>query len=249
MVGHDYQRIIDGVNYWEKTEPIQVVYLLYDNKKDKYGYVSQRNTDDLKKFVLSNGYELIVDGYNPQSYENTFSSIYQALKREVEEKRRKVLIDTTSTTKEAYGATVTISLMFKNVRIYIVPPKLRGWYAPEPRSQTFNEWFDKTRTVSGLHPQEIYLPGDRLKKPNEEEKKVILKLLDHGGKSRSLTSIIRWCGGDTKDPVTKNRFSRLIRRLKRRGFVEEESLTRSKKIFLTQFGKTIANAIKNYQHP
>ena len=137
--------------------------------------------------------------------------------------------------------------MFKNVRIYIVPPKLRGWYAPEPQSQKFNEWFDKARTVSGLPPQEIYLPGDRLRKPNGEERKVILKLLEHGGRSRSLTAIIRWCGEDTKNPVTKNRFSRLIRRLKRRGFIDEEPSTRSKKIFLTHFGKTIANAIKNYQ--
>jgi hypothetical protein len=37
MVGNDYQRIVDGVDYWRNRESIEALYLLFDHKKDKYG--------------------------------------------------------------------------------------------------------------------------------------------------------------------------------------------------------------------
>lgn len=246
MVGNDYQRIIDGVNHWRERESVDVIYLLFDEKRDKYGFASQSNVKELVKTLSLRSSKPIAVGYNPQSYENVFCTLYNLLRKEVDGKKREVLIDSTSTTKEAYGATVTISLMFKNVRIYIVPPQERGWYVPSPEDQNFKEWFSRTRSIHGGFPQEIYLPGQRLEQPTEEEKIVLLRLNEHEGHSDTLGWIIKWCGRDPLDPVTKNHFSRLIRRLEGKGFVEKRPSTKGKEVYLTYFGKIFAEAIKKY---
>ncbi|MFH0896992.1 MAG: hypothetical protein V1850_02945, partial [Candidatus Bathyarchaeota archaeon] len=143
------------------------------------------------------------------------------------------------------GATVTIALMFKNVRIYIVPPKERGWYVPSPEDEDFKEWFAKTRNIQGLSPQEIYLPGQRLKQPSKDEITVLSKLHEHQGFSDTVTSIIKWCRGNPKDPVVKNHYSRLIRRLEEKGFLErQQSSKQGKEVYLTRFGKIFSEAIK-----
>ena len=244
MVGNDFQRIIDGVNYWRMEEPIEIIYLLFDKKKDKYGFASQKNAEELSTALTFAGSKPLTIGYNPQSYKDVFCTLYKILKREVEQHKRRVLIDSTSTTKEAYGATVTISLMFKNVRIYIVPPQERGWYVPSPEDEVFKEWFKKTRNIKGMTPQEIYLPGQRFEHPNKEEKTVLLKLNEHGGHSETITSLIKWCNHNPKDPVTKNRYSRIIRRLENKGFVEKKPSSKGKSVSLTHFGKIFAEAMK-----
>ena len=247
MVGNDYQRIIDGVNHWREREEVDVIYLLFDEKRDKYGFASQSNVKELVETFSLTGSKPVALGYNPQSYENVFCIIYNILRREVDGRKREVLIDSTSTTKEAYGATVTISLMFKNVRIYIVPPQERGWYVPSPEDSKFKEWFSRTRSIKGGSPQEIYLPGQRLEQPTNEEKTVLLKLNEHGGYSDTLGLIIKWCGYNSLDPVAKNRFSRVISRLDGKGFVEKKPSTKGKEIRLTYFGKIFAEAIKKYE--
>ncbi|MEE8570878.1 MAG: hypothetical protein V3S97_07810 [Candidatus Bathyarchaeia archaeon] len=244
MVGNDFQRILDGVNHWKMEEPLEKIYLLFDKKKDKYGYASQKNTEELSVALTFATAKPTVIGYNPQSFENVFCTLYKILTMEVERRRRGVLIDTTSTTKEAYGATVTISLMFKNTRIYIVPPQERGWYFPSPEDEVFKEWFMKTRNVKGMMPQEIYLPGQRLKHPNKEEKTLLLKLNEHGGRSKTITMLIAWCNNDPTDPVTKNRYSRIIKRLENKGFVEKKLSSTGKSVSLTHFGKIFAEAMK-----
>lgn len=247
MVGNDYQRIIDGINYWKEVEKIDTVFLLFDEKKDKYGFASQINTNELAKTLPLSSKNSIAISYNPQSYESVFCALYNILRKEVEVNRRKVLIDSTSTTKEAYGATVTISLMFKNVRIYIVPPQERGWYVPSPEDPNFREWFSRTRSVRGDIPQEIYLPGQRLEQPNYDEKTALLKLHENGGSSDTLRSIIMWCNCNPIDPVTKNRFSRLINRLENKGLVEKRPMGKETEVHLTHFGKILSKSIKEYE--
>ncbi|MFH0748638.1 MAG: hypothetical protein V1915_01780 [Candidatus Bathyarchaeota archaeon] len=247
MVGNDYQRILDGVDYWTKEESIDSTYFLFDKKNDKYGYASQKNVEDLCLCLRKNGHHPITVGYNPQSFENVFSAVYKILNKETKRYRRYALIDATSTTKEAYGATVTLALMFRNVRIYIVPPEERGWYVPSPEDEIFKEWFAKTRSIKGVQPQEIYLPGQRLKQPDEDEVKVLLRLHDHQGFSDTVTTIIKWCKGNPKDAVVKNRYSRIISRLEDKGFVEKESTKQGKAVHLTHFGKILIEAIKASQ--
>ncbi len=244
MVGNDYQRIIDGINHWKMENPINTIYLLFDKKQDKYGYASQQNAQELRTTLSFLRSPPIVTGYNPQSYQDVFGKLYAILNREVELYNREVLIDSTSTTKEAYGATVTISLMFKNVRIYIVPPQERGWYVPSPNDDVFYAWFNKTRNVKGMDPQEIFLPGHRLKRPNKEETLVLLKLNEHDGSTDMISSLIQWCSYDPQNPVIKNRFSRIINRLETKGFVEKTNSKRGKHVQLTQFGKVYAEALK-----
>jgi predicted transcriptional regulator len=247
MVGNDFQRIIDGVNHWRSLEKIDVVYLFYDQKRDKYGSASRRNVKDLYNALENEVFKPRNVGYNPQSYKNVFRALYKVLKREVDEWNREVLIDTTSTTKEAYGAIVTISLMFRGVRIYIVPPVRRGWYVPSLEDPAFEEWFSMTRSIRGMMPQEIYLPAQRLKQPNIEERMVLLKLLEHGGSSETLTLIMKWCKLRPGNPVVKNRFSRLIRRLEKKGFIEKEPSRRGIEVSLTRFGRILAEAIEGYR--
>lgn len=244
MVGNDFQRIIDGVFYWNKVKPIETIYLLFDKKKDKYGVASQKNVRDLKNIFSFTSSKPTVKEYNPQVYQNVFCTLYKILRTEVEVRKRTVLIDSTSTTKEAYGATVTVALMFENVRIYIVPPQERGWYIPSSDDMFFIEWFNKTRSIRGMMPQEIYLPGERFERPRQEEKHVLLRLNKYGGYSETLTSLIKWCNHNPRDPVTKNRYSRIIKRLENKGFVKKRNSRKGKSVTLTHFGKILAEAMK-----
>ena len=247
VVGNDYRRILDGVDFWSERESVEVIYLLFDNKQDKYGFTSQKNVEDLR-ITLNDRFRAVTVGYDPQSFENVFCNFYGILKKEVETFRRHVLVDVTSTTKEAYGATVTIALMFRNVRIYIVPPNERGWYVPSPIDDDFEEWFSKTRNIGGMSPQEIYLPGQRLKRPTKDATTVLLALLEHQGFSDTVASVIKWCHCDHRDPVVKNRFSRMINRLEEGGFVEKHSTGHGKEVHLTHFGRIFSEAIKRSRY-
>jgi len=116
-------------------------------------------------------------------------------------------------------------------------------YVPSPEDRVFKEWFERTRNVPGLPPVEIYLPGQRLDQPNREEKTVLLKLRERGGSSDTLTTLIKWCGMNPEDPVTKNRLSRIVTRLEKKGFVEKSETSSGKRVSLTIFGKMFAEAI------
>lgn len=248
MVGHDYQRILDGVNYWRNKEPIEAIYLVYDKKRDKYGYPSQRNARELADELAFAGQRPTQLGVNPQSYEDVFSTMYSILRREVDERKRRVFVDATSTTKEAYGAIVTVSLMFPGVSIYVIPPApdQRGWYVPEPKTPGFEEWFNRVRSVRGQSPQEIYLPGSRLEHPSPEEERVLVILEDHGGRVDSIKTLIEWCGENSAMPAVKNRFSRLVDKLASKGLVVEEPSGKTKPLKLTGFGIVMARALKHY---
>jgi hypothetical protein len=247
MVGHDYQRILDGVNYWRRKYPIEAIHILYDRKKDKYGYASRRNAKDLEEALSFAGSKPILIGYNPQSYPDVFSTLYSIIRFEVTDMERRVLIDTTSTTKEAYGAAVTCALMFSDVTLYVVPPAERGWYIPEPEMPEYEEWFSKVRNVNGLDPQEIFLPGYRLENPKEDEEKIVSILLTHGGVSDSIRSIIEWCGENPENAAVKNKYSRLIDGLVRKGLVREIPQAKVKRVELTPFGKILALGLKYYK--
>ena len=246
FVGHDYQRIIDGVSYWRVREPLESIYLMYDRKRDKYGYASRLNTKELAEALAFAGQRPAQVGVNPQSYDDVFAALYSVLRREVDERGRRVLVDATSTTKEAYGAVVTVSLMFPGVSIYVVPPAERGWYVPDPESPSFEDWFRRVRGVRGLAPQEIHLPGFRLERPSEDEERVLIALEEHEGRADSIKSLIRWCGEDPSSPAVKNRFSRLIDKLTVKGMVAEGPAAKTKPVALTGFGLVLAKALKAY---
>jgi hypothetical protein len=243
MVGNDYRRILDGVNHWLREFMAEVLYLLYDVKQDKYGYVSRKNVEDLRRAFMALGIKTLRVGFNPQSFENVFCTLYRILRMEVDDRKRRVIIDTTSTTKEAYGATVTVSLMFKDVSLYIVPPKERGWYVPSPEAPTFMEWFERTRNVEGLTPVEIYLPGQRLSRPNDDETMVLLRLKELGGSSSTMAMVIKGCGMNPDDPVARNRFSRIATRLEKKGLLVRQAAPPRKQLSLTTFGRILAEAI------
>ncbi|RLF21526.1 MAG: hypothetical protein DRJ68_03295 [Thermoprotei archaeon] len=244
FVGHDFKRIIDGINYWRGREVIDEIYLVQDRKKDKYGYASRFNARELQKALTFADKEPHLISVNPQSYEDVFSTLYSVVRREVEDYGREVFIDATSTTKEAYGAVVTVALMFQGVRLYVVPPAERGWYVPDINSPEFPAWFERVRNVQGLTPQEIFLPGFRLEKLSYEEEKVLMTLESKGGNADSIKTLIRWCGEDYRDSRVKNKFSRLVDKLVSKGLLEEEVGARAKALRLTGFGRVFAKALK-----
>jgi DNA-binding MarR family transcriptional regulator len=59
-----------------------------------------------------------------------------------------------------------------------------------------------------------------------------------------ISSLIQWCSYDPHSPVIKNRFSRIIKRLETKGFVEKSNSNKGKRVQLTQFGKVYAEAVK-----
>ncbi|RLE53269.1 MAG: hypothetical protein DRJ33_01535 [Candidatus Methanomethylicota archaeon] len=244
FVGYDFQRIIDGVNFFRANYPIEAIYLLYDKKKDVYGYASRLNAKALENALSFAGSKPTLVPLNPQSYEDVFATLYKILKEE-SGKGRKVLIDATSTSKEGIGAAVTCALMFYDVGVYIVPPNERGWHIPTPNTPEFNEWFNKVRNVRGLQPQLIYLPGQRLDQPSEDEERILLALESRGGKAESIKSIIEWCGEDSSSPAVKNKYSRLIRKLLKDGLIQLDFSTKTKRVKLSGFGKVLAKAIKS----
>lgn len=243
FVGYDYQRIIDGVNFLRTNQPIESIYLLYDKKKDVYGHASRINAKALESALSFAGSKPTLVPLNPQSYEEVFATLYRILKEE-SSKGKKIFIDATSTSKEGIGASVTCALMFHNVGVYIVPPDERGWHIPSPGTQEFDEWFTKVRNVRGLQPQPIYLPGQRLGQPIEDEERVLLALESHGGRAESIKSIIEWCGEDPSSPAVKNKYSRLVRKLLKDGLVQFDFSTKTKRVRLSGFGKVLAKAIK-----
>ncbi|RLF23841.1 MAG: hypothetical protein DRN15_01835 [Thermoprotei archaeon] len=247
FVGYDFQRIIDGIRHWHEKMPIEKIYLVYDKKRDVYGYASRRNTKELLRALTFAFKRPVRVGVNPQSYVDVFSTLYRILRREVLEHRREVYIDATSTTKEAYGAIVTVSLMFPGVHVYVVPPDRRGWYIPSPGTPEFEEWFEKARNVRGLEPLEIFLPGYRLEHPSPEEEHILVTLVRHGGRAPSIKKLIELCGDDPLDPVIKNRYSRLVNKLIKKGLVMCELGSRTKPIMLTGFGKALALALAKYR--
>jgi len=244
FVGYDYQRIIDGVNFFRANHPIEAIYLLYDRKKDVYGYASRLNAKALENALSFAGSRPMLVPLNPQSYEEVFSSLYKILKEE-SSRGRKVLIDATSTSKEGIGAAITCALMFYDVGVYIVPPNERGWHIPIPNTPEFNEWFNKVRSVRGLQPQPIYLPGQRLDQPSDDEERILLALESRGGRAESIKSIIEWCGEDPASPAVKNKYSRLIRKLLKDGLIQLDFSTKTKRVKLSGFGKVLAKAIKS----
>ncbi len=244
FVGHDFQRILDGINYYREREPIEAIYLLYDKKKDRYGYASRINKRDLERVLTFAGSRPVSEGINPQSYEEVFSALYRILRREVTKNHRKVMIDVTSTPKESYGAAVTVSLMFPHVYLYVVPPAARGWYIPMPGTPEYEDWFSKVRSVKGLTPQPIYLPGHRLEQPSDDEEHLLIVLEEHGGRADSIRSIIEWCGEDPDHPAAKNKYSRLVRKLLKKGLLQEEISTKTKPVRLTGFGRVLARALR-----
>ncbi|MEM4576180.1 MAG: DUF6293 family protein [Candidatus Nezhaarchaeales archaeon] len=244
FVGHDFMRIVDGINFWKTKEVIDEIILVQDKKRDKYGNASRLNVRDLQKVLTFAGKEPQVISVNPQSYEEVFSAMYSVVRREVENLGRRVYIDATSTTKEAYGAVVTVALMFQGVRLYVVPPAERGWYVPDVDSPEFQSWFSKVRSVRGLQPQEIFLPGFRLEKLSYEEEKALMILESKGGEADSIKTLIKWYGEDPKDPRVKNKFSRLVNKLVSKGLLISETGARAKTIKLTDFGRIYAKALK-----
>ncbi|MDH5816521.1 MAG: DUF6293 family protein [Candidatus Nezhaarchaeota archaeon] len=244
FVGHDLMRIVDGINYWKSREVIDDIILVQDKKKDKYGYASRLNAKDLQKILTFAGKEPQIISVNPQSYEDVFSTIYSVVRSRVEDYGGRVYIDATSTTKEAYGAVVTVALMFEGVRLYIVPPAERGWYVPDIDSPEFQTWFSKVRNVRGLQPQEIFLPGFRLERLTYEEERVLMVLDSKGGETDSIKTLIQWYGEDPKDPKVKNKFSRLVNKLSSKGLLISEAGARAKAIKLTEFGRIYARALR-----
>ena len=256
MIGFDYQRILDGIKYWYGRRGIQRTYLLYDKKKDKYGFASAHNARELERDLKLFNPQLI--GYNPQSYEDTFVTLYGIIKQEVDQNSNQLLVDCTSGTKEAYGAAITISLMSEGVSVYIVPANKRGTEVPEHDQETcpacngsgrlsFDDWFADKRGIGGLTPQVIHLPGNRLERPTREEEFVLTRLEEHKGQAESIKALITWCGENPFDSAIKNRFSRMVSRLCNAGFLEEEVGSKLKPLKLTEYGRIFSRAVKAHQ--
>lgn len=253
LVGTHFRRPFDGIRYWSKRQGITKLYLLYSNVESAdetavFSRMSMRNAKELRDRLEI--MEPIMIGFDPMDHRNAFKTIYSILSnasREGEE----VLIDITSTTNLTQGVALTIALMFRNARIYTVPSKQPSWYVNgKIGEERFEEWFKNARNQPSLNPLEISLPGYRLEPHTkyeerewETEKKVLGLLNENAGVADSISDIIRWLGYRAASSTLRNRFSRIISRLEKKGLVESEKGSKMKVIRLTEFGSIFAEAL------
>jgi len=236
---------LDGFEHLRLLKPIEKVYILYDNKRDRYGAASRRNASKLAKTLSF--FRPIKIGVNPQSFGNVFSNLFPVLHRETVVERKEVYIDVTDMPPEAVSAVTTLALMFPNVYVYVVPTQQKGDFIPLPGTPRFEEWLEEKDNKRGLEPILVQLPQARLTLFNEGEKslseKVVLELYRRGGMASSIKQLIEWCGEDPGSPAVKNRFSRLVNDMARKGLLYKEYSGRERPIFLTEFGKMYAKAL------
>jgi len=245
-VGFHPTMALEGFNYIRMKKPIEGVYILYDSKRDRYGAASRRNAEKLIKKLEF--FKPIKVGVNPQSQLSIFSTLYAILRLEVGERRREAYIDITDMPPEAVATTAIVSTLFKDVHLYVVPARERGDFIPPPESPKFEEWLEEKDGKKGMEPLEIALPNVRLRFFEEGEEGLSIRILstlyEKGGEASSIKDLIRWCGGRATDPATKNRFSRIIDSLSRKGFLYKVHKGRERRIILTEFGKIYAKALR-----
>ena len=212
--------------------------------------MSRRNAESLKDRLEI--MDPIMVGYNPMDHRNAFRTMYSIFSQ-ARTDGEEVLIDITSTTNLTQGVALTITLMFRNARVYTVPSKQPAWYVNgRIGDKRFENWFENARNQPSTDPIEISLPGYRLEphtKHEEKEWKVekkVLKLLhSHGGEAGSISDIIRWSGYKAANSTLRNRYSRIISRLEIRGLVDADKGSKMKVISLTEFGNIFAEALSD----
>ena len=253
LVGTHYRRPFDGIRYWSKIHGITRLYLLYSNvasedESNVFSYMSRTNAQELKEKLEI--LDPIMVGYDPMDQRSAFKTIYRIMNIARQE-GEDVLIDITSTTNITMGIALTISLMFRNARVYSVPSKEPAWYVQgsvgDPK---FQDWFKQARNQPSRDPTELQLPGYRLEphskheeKEVEREHKLLVLLSEHNGEAESISDIIRWFGYKAANSTLRNRFSRIVARLEMKGLVDAEKGSKMKVISLTKFGAIYAEAL------
>jgi len=255
LVGTHFRRPFDGIRYWSKRRGITRLYLLYSNAESEdetaiFSYMSRRNAEDLRDRLEI--MDPIMVGFDPMDNRDAFKTIYGILSR-AREGGEEVLIDITSTTNLTQGVALTIALMFRNARVYTVPSKQPAWYVSgRVGEKKFEEWFQNARNRPSLDPVEIRLPGYRLEPHTkheerewEMERRLLGLLREKGGAADSVSDIIRWFGYKAASSTLRNRFSRIISRLERKGLVDSDKGSKMKAIRLTDFGSILAEALSD----
>ena len=255
LVGTHFRRPFDGIRFWSKRQGITRLYLLYSNAQSEdetaiFSYMSRRNAESLKERLEI--MDPIMVGYDPMDHRDAFRTLY-GLFSQARSDGEEILIDITSTTNLTQGVALTITLMFKNARVYTVPSKQPAWYVNgRIGDDRFENWFENARNQPSMDPMEISLPGYRLEphtkheeKEWEVEKRVLKLLHSHGGKAGSISDIIRWSGYKAASSTLRNRYSRIINRLEMRGLVDADKGSKMKVISLTEFGDIFAEALSD----
>lgn len=239
--------IYDGFEKIRLAYPVERVYLLYDGKQDKYGYVSKYNVRRLKG-VLS-FFKPIVLPVNPLSFKSVYSRVYSIIKFEME-RGKEVLVDITDMPSIMASAVTVVVTQFKNAKIYSVQSENRGDFIPEPDTIDFEEWVTRKDNKRALELLGVGLPNNRkeILDPNKDYEKIrILKLLyDKGGKADSIKTIIRWSGEEIT-AINKAQYSRWISELESKGFVQREYRGKNRRVLLTEFGKAYVEAMRRIE--
>lgn len=255
LVGTHFRRPFDGIRFWSKRQGITRLYLLYSTAQSEdetaiFSYMSRRNAESLKERLEI--MDPIMVGYDPMDHRDAFRTLY-GIFSQARSDGEEILIDITSTTNLTQGVALTITLMFRNARVYTVPSKQPAWYVNgRIGDDRFENWFENARNQPSIDPMEISLPGYRLEphtkheeKEWEVEKKVLKLLHSHGGKASSISDIIRWSGYKAAGSTLRNRYSRIINRLEMRGLVDADKGSKMKVISLTEFGDIFAEALSD----
>jgi hypothetical protein len=188
--------------------------------------MSRRNAESLKERLEI--MDPIMVGYDPMNHRDAFRTLYKIFSQ-ARKDGEEIFVDITSTTNLTQGVALTITLMFRNARVYTVPSKQPAWYVNgRIGDERFEKWFENAR-----------------KKEVEVEQKVLNLLHSHGGSADSISDIIRWSGYKAASSTLRNRYSRIINRLEMKGLVDADKGSKMKIISLTEFGTIFAEALSD----
>ncbi|OYT31010.1 MAG: hypothetical protein B6U94_04550 [Thermofilum sp. ex4484_79] len=236
--------IYDGFERIRLAYPVERVYLLYDGKQDKYGYVSKYNVRRLSRALSF--FKPILFPVNPLSFKSVYSRMYSILKYE-EESGRDVLIDITDMPSIMSSAVTVAVVQFRNAKIYSVQPESRGDFIPEPETIEFEEWVARKDNKRALELLGVGLPNNRkeiLDTSKDFDKIRILKLLyNKGGKADSIKSLIKWSGEEVT-AINKAQYSRWVSELEDKGLIQREYRGRNRRVILTELGKAYVEALR-----
>lgn len=226
----------------------QRIYLITE-AKEPYKRLSTEIAGKFKKdlqtyLVLSEKDIRIIEGIDFTNFEEVYEIFTRIIE---EEKSNKVILDVTSTTKEATIAASLLSQLY-DVRISRVPPKskISPEMSPEEQEARFKvSEFDRQDGGGEYIQTSIGVWRGFYK----DEKCALAKILEHNGYD-SMTEFIRDIsvegGKDPKDAAYKKSWTRVIRLLEKKGLLELIGVPGRRRmgIRLTPAGKGVAKGVR-----
>jgi len=224
FVSTDVYRPLFGIRHFFQ-KGIEKVYLLYNNLDNFYGELSRKNAEELKK-KLEGLIEVEMVGINPEDFDKCLSTLCEILRHE---KRKKVYIDVSSTTKIACAVSCAVATLFDVIPYIVIPEE------EEEITKSYIRIIEKKKYRRGIDIKEI--PVIKAEKFIDEKELKILKTL-RKYKVKSASELLQ----KLSLPVTKGELTKLkyvLEKLEHKKLISTRKLGRTLHIKLERLGKLV----------